>query len=111
MRRRAREQEADLDAVGGHDPPPDRRAEDAELSDRLREALAGLPAQQAEAFCLHCLESWSYQEIARHLAVTVDAVGVLLYPARRRLRDRLAGPHGVPQVAAPEPGTPGEEVP
>jgi RNA polymerase sigma-70 factor (ECF subfamily) len=91
-RRRAREEVADLDAVGGHEPPPSRQAEDAELSDRLREALADLPAKQAEVFCLHGLESWSYQEIARHLAITVDAVGVLLYRARRRLRERLEGP-------------------
>jgi RNA polymerase sigma-70 factor (ECF subfamily) len=110
MRRRAREQEIDLHSVGGHDPPPSRRAEDAELSGRLREALAGLPAKQAEVFCLYALESWSYQQIASHLAITVDSVGVLLHRARRRLRDRLADAHNVSHVAAREPGTPGKEV-
>jgi RNA polymerase sigma-70 factor (ECF subfamily) len=110
MRRRAREEVADLDAVGGHDPSPSRQAEDAELSDRLREALGELPAKQAEVFCLHCLESWSYQEIARHLAVTVDAVGVLLYRARRRLRERMAGPLDMPHVAVPKRGIPEKEV-
>jgi RNA polymerase sigma-70 factor (ECF subfamily) len=110
IRRRAREQEADLDTVGGHDPPPPRQAEDAELAHQLREALAGLPARQAEVFCLHCLEAWSYQEIARHLAITVDAVGVLLYRARRRLRDRLADPHDDAHIAVPERDIPGKEV-
>lgn len=89
-RRRAREDITDLDAVFGRDQLPSRQAEDAELADQLRLALADLPAKQAEVFCLHCLESWSYQEIAEHLAVTVDAVGVLLYRARRQLRERLA---------------------
>ena len=109
-RRRGREDSADLDAVAGHDPPPSRTAEDAELSDQLRQALAGLPAKQAEVFCLHCLESWSYQEIARHLALTVDAVGVLLFRARRRLRERLARPLGVAQPAIPERQEPGKKV-
>jgi RNA polymerase sigma-70 factor, ECF subfamily len=109
-RRRSREEAADLDTVGGHDPPPSRPAEDAELSDRLREALGELPAKQAEVFCLHCLESWSYTEIAGRLAVTVDAVGVLLFRARRRLRERMAGPLGVPRPVAQERKVQGKEV-
>jgi RNA polymerase sigma-70 factor (ECF subfamily) len=110
MKRSAREQQADLDAVGGHDPPPSRQAEDAELFRRLREALGALPAKQAQVFSLHCLESWSYQEIARHLAITVDAVGVLLHRARRRLRERLADPRGVSHAVASERGIAGKEV-
>ncbi len=111
MRRRIREQETDLDTIDGRGPSPARQAEDAELAHQLREALAGLPAKQAEVFCLHCLESWSYQEIAHHLAITVDAVGVLLYRARRRLRNQLADPRNVSPCAAPRGGIPGKEVP
>jgi len=90
LRRRYRRREAgpaaDWDALPGAAPLPSRGAEDAELAGSLRAALAGLPPKQAEAFCLHHLEDWSYREIAGHLAISVDAVGVLLHRARKRLR-------------------------
>jgi RNA polymerase sigma-70 factor (ECF subfamily) len=60
-----------------------------ELSERLRTALGRIPSKQAEAFCLHCLEGWSYQEVAQQLAVSIDSVGVLLHRARKRLRQLL----------------------
>lgn len=69
---------------------PPEAAEAAELSARLREGLATLPPKQADVFSLYSLEGWSYQEIAEHLVITVDAVGVLLHRARARLRQRLA---------------------
>jgi RNA polymerase sigma-70 factor (ECF subfamily) len=81
---------ADWDAVPGPAPLPSQGAEERELTERLREALARIPARQAEVFCLHCLEGWSYQEIARQLGVSTDAVGVLLHRARQRLRELLA---------------------
>jgi RNA polymerase sigma-70 factor, ECF subfamily len=107
QRRTAREQLADWEAMAGHEPSPSQGALDAELSERLRSALARLAAKQAEIFCLHCLEGWSYQEVAEHLAISVDSVGVLLHRARRRLRQLLdgygdarrpAGPDAVPAV-------------
>ena len=57
------------------------------------------PAKQAEAFSLHCVEDWSYQEIAQHLAVSLDAVGVLLHRARQRLRRLLAAFHESPPTS------------
>jgi RNA polymerase sigma-70 factor (ECF subfamily) len=89
-RRRSREQTADWDALAGNEPPPSQAAEEAELSQRLRDALAQIPAQQAEVFCLHGLEGWSYQEIAEQLSLSVNTVGVLLHRARKRLRELLA---------------------
>ncbi|MDG3002262.1 RNA polymerase sigma factor [Paludisphaera mucosa] len=109
LRRRARRGShgavADWDALGGPGPSPSRSAEDSELPRRLREALARLPAKQAQAFCLRALEEWSYAEIAEHLGATVDAVGVLLHRARTRLRALLARPREVPgpPLAAEEP--------
>src|SRR5688572_25267646 len=55
---------------------PGERAQQAEMSARLRAALAHLPSKQADAFCLHCLEGWSYREVAEHLDTTVADVGV-----------------------------------
>jgi RNA polymerase sigma-70 factor (ECF subfamily) len=89
-RRRAREQTADWNALPGSEPPPSRAAEEAELAQRVRAALTQLPAKQAEVFCLHGLEDWSYSEIAEQLSLSLDAVGVLLHRARKRLRELLA---------------------
>ena len=107
LRRRPRTAGAaveDWDALEGPDASPVRAAEEAELAGRLREALADLPARQAEVFCLCGLEEWSYQEAADQLGVSVVAVGVLLHRARCRLRQLLA--------AAVEPsGEAGPRVP
>lgn len=91
-RRGAPESVADWGAIGGADASPARLAEDVELAEALRAALARLPDRQAEVFCLHCLDGWSYREIADRLSTTTDAVGVTLHRARERLRG-LMGPH------------------
>jgi RNA polymerase sigma-70 factor (ECF subfamily) len=106
LRRRGRrpsEPVADWDAVAGAAPPPSQSAEDAELAEQLRVALARLPPRQAEVFCLHCLEEWSYQDIARQLGVSTVAVGVLLHRARKQLRELLGAALGV------QPGPPRKE--
>lgn len=81
---------ADWDAIRGPASAPSRIAEDAELAEGLRSLLVQLPARQAEVFCLHCLEEWSYQEVAEHMAISVDSVGVLLHRARARLRQLVS---------------------
>jgi RNA polymerase sigma-70 factor, ECF subfamily len=98
-RQPARQQAADWDTLPDHAPTPHQSAEDAELSERLRTALGRLPSRQAEAFCLHCLEGWSYQEVAGQLAVSIDSVGVLVHRARKRLRQLLGVP---PEAPRPE---------
>jgi RNA polymerase sigma-70 factor (ECF subfamily) len=90
--RRRRHQAPDWEALPDQAPTPPQVAEDAELSERLRAALAVLPPRQAEAFCLHCLEGFSYQEVAQQMTISVDAVGVLLHRARGRLRQLLGEP-------------------
>src|SRR4051812_18137112 len=82
--------DATADVLRDPSPAPPAPAELSELSARLREALTALPERQAEAFCLHGLEEWSYDEIAREMNVSVDAVGVLLHRARAKLRVLLA---------------------
>ncbi len=89
-RRGAFEPVADWGAIQGPMPEPSDAAEEAELAGALREALGRIPPKQAEAFCLHALEGWSYAEVAGHLGASVDAVGVLLHRARGRLRRLLA---------------------
>lgn len=62
---------------------------DAELAERLRNALAVLPEHQAEAFWLSFMGQQTYDEIAEHMSLTVEHVGVLLHRARAKLRESL----------------------
>ena len=80
----------DPDTVAGRESDPVQEAEAGELAERLRMALAQLPAQQAEIFCLNCVDQLSYREIGERLHITTNAVGVLLHRARQRLRELLA---------------------
>lgn len=95
LRKRARSQTSasSLHQVQDGSPPPTQDAEDAELASELRLALGHVPPRQAEAFCLHCIEEYSYQEIAQSLRISIDAVGVLIHRARKHLRELLAGSH------------------
>ena len=76
-------------AVSSMQPGPDQRAQASELCQRLRLALAQLPAKQAQAFCLRFLEDLSYREIAQHMQIKPEAVGVLLHRARSQLQQLL----------------------
>jgi RNA polymerase sigma-70 factor (ECF subfamily) len=80
---------ADADGVASSRPGPVDLAVAAELSERLRRALARLPEVQAEAFCLHALSGWSYDEIGRQTGMSSTAVGVTIHRARKRLRELL----------------------
>ncbi len=89
---------ADWDALAGPAPLPSKSVEDAEVSARLRTAIARIPPKQAEAFCLHALEGWSYREIAQHMDATTDSVGVLVHRARMRLRQLMGGSPDISQA-------------
>ena len=85
-RRRAREgPPAAGDDAGHPGPSPPAGAEAAELSQRLRDALAELPPRQAQAFCLTCLDGWSHADVAIEMAASAGSVGVLVHRARQRL--------------------------
>src|SRR5262245_26492287 len=102
-RRGRHERPADLSAVPGPAPTAAQAAEEAELAEELRQALTQLPQQQAEAFCLHALDGWSYRDVAEQLGLSIDAVGVLLHRARQRLRALLADTLDAPAVLRKEP--------
>ncbi len=111
LRRRYRQKVAptpvdfDFDAIPDAGPNPSRVAEDAEISEALRSAMAELPPRQAEVFCLHHLEDRSYREIARDLGISIVSVGVLLHRARRRLRQILETSQEVSRVAGRGPAS------
>ena len=98
LRRGRHETLADCDALSGPAPLPSKSVEDAELSAQLRQAIALIPTKQAEAFCLHALDGWSYREIAQHMDATTDSVGVLVHRARMRLRQLMADSPAISQA-------------
>ena len=63
-----------------------------EQSRALAEALAGLPEEQRRVFVLRELVGLSYAEIADETDSTVGSVQMLLFRARRSLRERLEPP-------------------
>lgn len=101
VRRGRLEAVADWEALRGPGPTPLEGAEDAELAERLRAALARIPPAQAEVFCLHCLDGWTYAEIARESGTSTDAVGVLLHRARQRLRELMSEVLGIAPESEP----------
>jgi RNA polymerase sigma-70 factor (ECF subfamily) len=88
---------ADWDSVQAPVAATSRDLETAELAERLRAALGRISPRQAEVFCLHCLEGFSYEEIAQQLAMSVAAVGVHLHRARERLRQLLSSSFDAPR--------------
>lgn len=79
------------DDLPSREADPARHAEALELSDRLRVALAELPATQSQAFCLRYLNGLEYEEMAAEMGISVDAAGALLHRARTRLGELLLG--------------------
>ena len=88
-RRNRTDPRADPAALASCAAGPGQEAEADELAERLRVALAQLPHDQAEVFCLSCMDKLSYREIGERLTLTTNAVGVLLHRARQRLRELL----------------------
>jgi RNA polymerase sigma-70 factor (ECF subfamily) len=62
----------------------------------LRKALAQLPPQEAQVFCLRYLNDMSYRQIAKQLNIKTNAAGVLLHRARAKLRQYLRPASGGP---------------
>ena len=94
LRRRKRERRSRVDAAGWDEVAsgevgPDVKVQDAESMEGLRAAIAKLPAQQGEVFCLRHLNGLSYEEIAEEMGISVDGVGVSLHRAKGRLRELL----------------------
>lgn len=83
-------------AAGGPGPVrplgPAAAAENAELGEALRVAVAALSEKHRSVFVLHCVEGMSYKDIAQALEISLGTVMSRLFHARRYLRESLA-PH------------------
>lgn len=96
LRRRSRDEDrrepaGDCAELVSTDSKPEQAAERAELADLLRWALADLPEQQAEVFCLRVFNEMSYRQIARQTGIHPSTVSVLLHRARLKLQELLSG--------------------
>ena len=80
---------ADLATLQGNNTGPVKQAETAELRRRMRKALAQLPPQEAQVFCLRHLNDMSYRQIAKELGIKTNAAGVMLHRARTKLHEIL----------------------
>ena len=70
---------------------PEVQFENRTRDERIRVALAALPARQREALVLNYYQELSNIEAAALMGITVDALESLLARARRNLRAQLAG--------------------
>ncbi|MFM0204990.1 RNA polymerase sigma factor [Paraburkholderia fungorum] len=70
---------------------PDAMLETRDRDERVRAALAALPARQREALVLNYYQEMSNLDAAALMGITVDALESLLARARRNLRAQLAG--------------------
>ncbi|TDN68263.1 RNA polymerase sigma factor [Paraburkholderia sp. BL10I2N1] len=75
---------------------PDVQLESHTRDERIRVALAALPARQREALVLNYYQELSNIEAAALMGITVEALESLLARARRNLRAQLAG-SGAPE--------------
>lgn len=94
IRRRIRDRKrarfvGDMHVVTDPEIDPAARAQESELLDDFRAALATLPEVQASAFLLTQVDDFSNQDAAQVLGVSVNHLGVLLHRARVTLRARL----------------------
>jgi RNA polymerase sigma-70 factor (ECF subfamily) len=79
----------DCQPAAGPGDDPEETAIGHELAERLRQALAELPRQEAAVFCLRYFEDTPNQQIADILKISPGAVGVALHKARARLETLL----------------------
>jgi len=80
--------EPELDYIGSREEAHD---DSVALKKRLRDALARLPAENAELFVLCYLEGYSYDELAEMLRIERGTVGSRLHRIKAALQKDLSG--------------------
>ncbi|HEC23143.1 MAG TPA: RNA polymerase sigma factor [Chloroflexi bacterium] len=78
---------------------PEPSAEQAELLQKIQEAIDALPFEQRAVIVLHYLNGLSVKEIAEVLECPVGTVKSRLHHARRKLRKQLGHPGWVSELA------------
>jgi RNA polymerase sigma factor (sigma-70 family) len=73
-----------------HEPDPLGWLLADERKEMVRQALEQLPPRDAEIMLLKYSEDWSYQQLAKHLGLSVSAVEARLHRARQKMRQALS---------------------
>ncbi len=81
---------AQLERAAAPQPDPEARATTAEMLDRVRDEIAGLPEPFKSVLILREIQELKYREISEILDLPLNTVRVYLHRGRRRLRERLA---------------------
>ena len=87
-RRRDTQPLSGFEVLNASDGPLD-KAVAGELAERLRGAIAQLPARQAAVFSLRYFDDRSYEQIAEILGIETNAVAAALHKARAKLQSLL----------------------
>jgi RNA polymerase sigma factor for flagellar operon FliA len=91
--------------VPPEEPQPDAAYEHAETRDRVRRAIAGLPARERKVIALYYYRDVTMKQIGREIGVNESRVSQLHARAIQRLRKALVLPGAGDATAAPMPAT------
>lgn len=90
-----REDGAETDAMPGTRPTPGETADAEQRKDLLRDLLAELPAEQAEALALRIVLGCSLKEVAERTGVPLNTVRSRVRLAKERLKSRIEADAGL----------------
>lgn len=90
-----REDAAETDAMPETRPTPGETADAEQRKDLLRDLLAELPSEQAEALALRIVLGCSLEEVAERTGVPLNTVRSRVRLAKERLRTRIEGDSGL----------------
>jgi RNA polymerase sigma-70 factor (ECF subfamily) len=84
-----RDDAADADEIPGHRLSPGEEAAAQQRKELLRDLLAELPSEQAEALAMRVVLGWSLEEIAAHSGAPLNTVRSRLRLAKEGMRRRI----------------------
>jgi RNA polymerase sigma-70 factor (ECF subfamily) len=84
-----RDDSADADAIAGHRPSPGDEVAARQRKELLRDLLAELPNEQAEALAMRVVLGWSLEEIAAQSGAPLNTVRSRLRLAKEGMRRRI----------------------
>lgn len=82
----------DSESRDATDQGPEERMMVLQTCEKLQQAMARLPREQAQALSLYEDDGLSYQDVARTLGVPTNTVRTLIFRARRSLKEALERP-------------------
>jgi RNA polymerase sigma-70 factor (ECF subfamily) len=98
LERSRRDADADADAVACSSMSPGEQIASQRRKELLRELLAELPSEQAEALAMRVVLGWSLEEIAGQSGAPLNTVRSRLRLAKESLRRRIESEPGLAEI-------------